>query len=169
MNSKRSSKLAKFPTEVLEIFSQLKSSDIKLSMLKEATLISKLTSKHSIKPTVIQKEIKMSLPHIYNLMNLASLSPKMRAYVQSGRIKGTDALSILRKTNNEAEFIKEAEELAKSKIDHRKKENRSIPKEQDQTEKKEKIKELVYNFVNLKSPEKSKKTNDLVKALTEIQ
>lgn len=164
----RSSNLAKFPKEVLAIFDQLKSSDIKMSMLKEAALINTLTSKHSIKPTVIEKEIKMSLPHIYNLMNLASLSPKMRAYVKSGKIKGTDALSLLRKSKNENEFIQLAEELSKSKIDHRKRENRSAPKEQSK-EKQNKIKELVYNFVALKAPEKSKKTNDLVKALLEIQ
>lgn len=165
---KRSSRLAKFPQEVLEIFDQLKSSDIKLSMLKEATLINKLTSKHNIKPTVIQKQIKMSLPHIYNLKNLAALSPKMRAYVRSGKIKGTDALSILRQTNSETEFLKMAEELAISKIDHRKKENRALPREEDQIQRQEKIKELVYKFINLKSPEKSKKANELVEALTEL-
>ena len=165
---KRSLKLAKFPEEVLEIFDQLKSSDIKLSMIKEATLINKLTAKHHIKPTVIQKQIKMSLPHIYNLKHLAALSPKMKAYVISGKIKGTDALSILRQTNNESEFLKMAEELTTSKIDHRKKENRTLPTIEDQTQKKERIKKLVYGFVNLKSPEKSKKANELVEALVDI-
>lgn len=164
----RSSNLAKFPAEVLEIFDQLKSKDIKLSMLKEAALVNKLTSKHSIKPTVIEKQIKMSLPHIYNLINLASISPKMKAFVKSGKIKGTDALTLLRQSKNESEFIKLAEELAASKVDHRKKENRSLPKERVNEDKNKKIKELVYNFVNLKAPEKSKKTNELVQALAEI-
>lgn len=114
----------KFSAEVAEIFSQLKNDGLKLSMLKEAALIKKLSSKHKIKPVVIQKQTRMSLPHVYNLLNLASMSPKMKAYVMSGKLKGTDAISILRKAKDEKEFVKLAEEVVNNKVDRRLKENK---------------------------------------------
>ena len=117
----------KFSAEVAEIFSQLKSNDVKLSMLKEATLVKKLSSKHNIKPVVIQKQTKMSLPHVYNLVRLASMSPRMRAYVMSGKIGGTEALNILRKAKDEKDFIRLADEIVGSKIDRRLKEHRNTP------------------------------------------
>lgn len=117
----------KFSAEVAEIFSQLKSNDVKLSMLKEATLVKRLSSKHNIKPVVIQKQTKMSLPHVYNLVRLASMSPRMRAYVMSGKIGGTEALNILRKAKDEKDFIRLADEIATSKIDRRLKEHRNTP------------------------------------------
>jgi hypothetical protein len=125
----------KFSAEVAEIFSQLKSNDVKLSMLKEATLVKKLSSKHNIKPVVIQKQTKMSLPHVYNLVRLASMSPRMRAYVMSGKIGGTEALNILRKAKDEKDFIRLADEIAGSKIDRRLKENRNatVDKKKDES------------------------------------
>ena len=114
----------KFSAEVAEIFSQLKNDGLKLSMLKEAALIKKLSAKHKIKPAVIQKQTRMSLPHVYNLINLASMSPRMKAYVLSGKIKGTDALALLRKAKDEKEFVKLADEIVNNKIDRRLKENR---------------------------------------------
>lgn len=115
----------KFSAEVAEIFSQLKKNDgVKLSMLKEATLIKQLSTKHKLKPAVIQKETKLSMPHVYNLINLASMSPRMKAYVKAGKLRGTDALSILRKAKDEKEFIKMADQLLNSKIDRRLKENK---------------------------------------------
>ena len=155
---------AKFPAEVVEIFSQLKSDEVKLSMLKEATMIKKLASKFHIKPTVIQKQTKLSLPHVYNLINLASISPKMKSYIVSGKIKGTDALKLIRETNGEAEFLQKAEEIAKSKIDRRKKENKLEAKNPE--ERKLKIKNLVINFLG-KSP-KLKQADELIEALTQI-
>lgn len=124
--TKAKSEKPKFSTEVAEIFSQLKNEGLKLSMLKEAALIKKLSSKHKIKPAVIQKQTRMSLPHVYNLINLASMSPKMKAYVMAGKLKGTDALSILRKAKDEKEFVKLADEIVNNKIDRRLKENKKV-------------------------------------------
>ena len=114
----------KFSAEVAGIFSQLKNDGLKLSMLKEAALIKKLSAKHKIKPAIIQKQTKMSLPHVYNLINLASMSPRMKAYVMAGKIRGTDALAILRKAKDEKEFVKMADEVVNNKIDRRLKENK---------------------------------------------
>jgi len=116
----------KFSADVAEIFSQLKKKNdgVKLSMLKEATLVKQLSSKHNIKPTIIQKETKLSMPHVYNLINLASMTPRMKSYVKAGKIRGTDALNILRKAKDEKEFVKMAEQLINSKIDRRLKENK---------------------------------------------
>jgi hypothetical protein len=119
----------KFSAEVAEIFSQLKNDGVKLSMLQEAALVKKLSTKHSIKPAVIQKQMKMSLPHVYNLINLASMSPRMKAYVMSGKLKGTDALSLMRKAKDEKEFVKLAEELVSNKVDRRLKSNRDTTKD----------------------------------------
>jgi len=116
----------KFSADVAEIFSQLKKKNdgVKLSMLKEATLVKQLSSKHNIKPTIIQKETKLSMPHVYNLINLASMTPRMKSYVKAGKLRGTDALNILRKAKDEKEFVKMAEQLITSKIDRRLKENK---------------------------------------------
>lgn len=124
--TKAKSEKPKFSAEVAEIFSQLKDDGLKLSMLKEAALIKKLSAKHKIKPAIIQKQTRMSLPHVYNLINLASMSPKMKAYVMAGKIKGTDALSILRKAKDENEFVKMAEEIVNNKVDRRFKENKKV-------------------------------------------
>jgi hypothetical protein len=114
----------KFSEEVKEIFSQLKNDGIKMSMLKEATLVHKLTEKHNIKPTVIEKEAKFSLPHVYNLIRLASVPTSLKSYIKSGKLKGTDVLNIIRKAKSEKDFVKMAEKIALSKIDRRLKENR---------------------------------------------
>lgn len=114
----------KFSEEVKEIFSQLKNDGIKMSMLKEATLVHKLTEKHNIKPTVIEKEAKLSLPHVYNLIRLASVPTSLKSYIRSGKLKGTDVLNIIRKAKSEKDFVKMAEKIASSKIDRRLKENR---------------------------------------------
>ncbi|MEY4571019.1 MAG: hypothetical protein RLZ10_212 [Bacteroidota bacterium] len=124
--TKAKSEKPKFSTEVAEIFSQLKNEGLKLSMLKEAALIKKLSAKHKIKPAVIQKQTRMSLPHVYNLINLASMSPKMKAYVMAGKLKGTDALAILRKAKDEKEFVKLADEVVNNKVDRRLKENKKV-------------------------------------------
>jgi hypothetical protein len=114
----------KFSEEVKEIFSQLKNDGIKMSMLKEATLVHKLTEKHNIKPTIIEKEAKLSLPHVYNLIRLASVPTSLKSYIKSGKLKGTDVLNIIRKAKSEKDFVKMAEKIALSKIDRRLKENR---------------------------------------------
>jgi hypothetical protein len=77
-----------------------------------------------LKPAIIQKETKLSMPHVYNLINLASMTPRMKAYVKAGKLRGTDALNILRKAKDEKEFVKMAEQLLNSKIDRRLKENK---------------------------------------------
>lgn len=117
----------KYSAEVAEIFSQLKKNDgVKLSMLQEASLVKQLASKHNIKPAVIQKEAKISVPQIYNLMHLASMSPRMKAYVKSGKICGTDALNIFRKAKDEKDFVKLADKLISTKVDRRLKENKDV-------------------------------------------
>lgn len=185
--TKAKSVKSKYPTEVAEIFSQLKKNDgVKLSMLQEAALVKKLAAQHKIKPATIQKEIKISVPHVYNLINLASMSPRMKAYIKSGKLAGTDALNILRKSKDEKEFIKMADKLISSKVDRRFKENkenvapakkkdespaqpkrgRGRPKKEkveaevqvkvstktqpDVSARKEKIKELIMNFLGKK-------------------
>jgi len=122
--TKAKSVKSKFSEEVKEIFSQLKNDGIKMSMLKEATLVHKLTEKHNIKPTVIEKEAKLSLPHVYNLIRLASVPTSLKSYIKSGKLKGTDVLNIIRKAKSEKDFVKMAEKIASSKIDRRLKENR---------------------------------------------
>jgi len=122
--TKAKSVKSKFSEEVKEIFSQLKNDGIKMSMLKEATLVHKLTEKHNIKPTVIEKEAKLSLPHVYNLIRLASVPTSLKSYIRSGKLKGTDVLNIIRKAKSEKDFVKMAEKIASSKIDRRLKENR---------------------------------------------
>jgi hypothetical protein len=114
----------KFSEEVKEIFSQLKNDGIKMSMLKEATLVHKLTEKHNIKPTIIEKEAKLSLPHVYNLIRLASVPTSLKSYIKSGKLKGTDVLNIIRKAKSEKDFVKMADKIVASKIDRRLKENR---------------------------------------------
>ncbi len=166
-NSKlNTKKKEKFPAEVVEIFSTLKNDGIKLSMLKEATLVKKLTNQYNLKPTVIKKQTKKSLPHVYNLIKLGEMTPKMKAFILSGKIKGTDALKILGKTSNEAEFIKEAQTEAITKIDKRRKENKTrvAEKPKVENENKEKIKELIINFLGKSNP-KVKSVDTLVNAI----
>jgi len=116
MKTKSKSKMS---TEILEIFSKLKDKNVKLSMLKESELVDKLISNFHIKPVVIEKKAKMSLPHIYHMKTLAAMTPKMKALIVSGKIKGTDALSILSKTKDEKKFIEIANKVAEKKVDHR--------------------------------------------------
>jgi len=182
----------KLSEEVKEIFSQLKNDGVKLSMLKEATLIHKLTEKHNIKPTVIEKEAKMSLPHVYNLIRLAAIPSSLKAYVRSGKLKGTDVLNIIRKGKSEKDFIKMADKIASSKVDRRLKENRennTAPEKKTQEQptnepkrgrgrprkettsvvvtdnvsgRKEKIKELILNYLGKKITKSQNNSLDLL-------
>ena len=181
----------KFSEEVKEIFSQLKNDGVKLSMLKEATLIHKLTEKHNIKPTVIEKEAKMSLPHVYNLIRLAAIPSSLKAYVRSGKLKGTDVLNIIRKGKSEKDFIKMADKIASSKVDRRLKENRepstapanknevstnepkrgrgrprkettSVVVTDNVSGRKEKIKELILNYLGKKITKSQNNSLDLL-------
>ena len=175
----------KFSDEVKEIFSQLKNDGVKLSMLKEATLVHKLTEKHNIKPTVIEKEAKLSLPHVYNLIRLASVPTSLKSYIRSGKLKGTDVLNIIRKGKSEKDFVKMAEKIASSKIDRRLKENRepstapakknevstNEPKRGRGRPRKEKTAELVVveNVAGRKEKIKSLILNYLGKKITKSQ
>ena len=169
----------KFSEEVKEIFSQLKNDGVKLSMLKEATLIHKLTEKHNIKPTVIEKEAKMSLPHVYNLIRLASVPTSLKSYIRAGKLKGTDVLNIIRKGKSEKEFVKMAEEIVSNKIDRRLKENRDSsvtetkrrgrPRKEttsvttdNVSGRKEKIKELILNYLGKKITKSQNNSLDLL-------
>lgn len=105
----------KFSATVLEIFSKLKDRSVKLPMLQQAVLLDKLANEHRIKINVIQKKVNRSLPYVYSLLNLASMTPKMKMYITSGKIKGTDALELIRKSKDEKEFIKLAEKLIQQK------------------------------------------------------
>lgn len=192
---------SKYSTEVAEIFSQLKKNDgVKLSMLQEAALVKKLASQHNLKPVEIQKGAKISVPQIYNLMNIASMSPKMKAYVKSGKLCGTDALNIFRKAKDEKEFVKIADKLISTKVDRRFKNNKDVaPKKSEETtsqpkkgrgrprkekveinvkplsastsqkddnSRKEKIKNLILNFLGKKiSKTQNNSLNDLVENL----
>lgn len=176
----------KFSEEVKEIFSQLKNDGVKMSMLKEATLVHKLTEKHNIKPTVIEKEAKLSLPHVYNLIRLASVPTSLKSYIRSGKLKGTDVLNIIRKGKSEKDFVKMAEKIASSKIDRRLKENRepstapakktqepstSEPKRGRGRPRKEKAAEVVVtdNVAGRKEKIKSLILNYLGKKITKTQ
>lgn len=139
-----------------EILSTLKDKNIRLTMMKEASLIHTLTKKHNMKPSLIQKKTNLSYSHIYNLLNLASMTPKMKALVKSGQIKGTDALAILRSSSSEEEFIKNAEKLAKSKIDMRRKEFKKKALQVNPEDRKKKIKELIMNVLGDAKLSKSK-------------
>lgn len=154
--------------EANEILSTLKNKNIKLPMLKEATLIYKLMNRHNMKPSLIEKKTSRSSSHIYNLINLASMTPKMKALVKAGTIKGTDALSIMRKTNNEEEFIRLAEELSKNKKDMRRKEFKvegKVEQEMGSSEKKERIKKLIMGILGEKKM--SKTQNNTINSLVE--
>ncbi len=148
-----------------EIVSTLKDKNIRLTMMKEASLIHALVKKHNMKPSIIQKKTSLSPSHIYNLMHLASMTPKMKKMVQSGLIKGTDALALLRKSSGEEEFIKNAEKLAKSKIDMRKKEFKKKIVETDPESKKKRIKELILGVLGETKLSKSK--NNTIDSLVE--
>lgn len=105
----------KFSAKVLEIFSKLKNKSVKLPMLEQAILVNKLSKEHKLPVDTIYKKSKKSFPYVYNLLNLAQMSPKMKNYVMSGKIKGSDAIKLLRVSKEEKEFIKNAEALIAEK------------------------------------------------------
>lgn len=150
-----------------EIVSTLKDKNIRLTMLKEASLIQTLVKKFNMKPSLIQKKTNLSPSHIYNLMHLASMTPRMKKLVQSGVIKGTDALALLRKSSGEEEFIKNAEKLAKAKIDMRRKEFKQKATELNPEDKKKKIKEIILSVLGEEklSKNKSNTINSLIEEL----
>lgn len=143
----------KFNPQVQNIFKTLNDKNIKLSMIEYSNLIHTLVEKHRIKPTVIEKNSDFSLPHIYNMISLGGMTPKMKSMVQSGRIKGTDALKILRKSKDEKDFLYYAYELSDSKTDQRKREVKPEAKTTKQAPspnnsgKKDKIKQLLMEII----------------------
>lgn len=144
---------AKFGPQVQSILGTLNDKNIKLSMIEYSNLVHILVAKHRIKPTVIEKMTDFSLPHIYNMISLGEMTPKMKSMVESGRIKGTDALKILRKAKDEKEFLYYAYELADTKTDQRKREPKVETKTVRQkamsniTNKKEKVKQLLMEII----------------------
>lgn len=175
LNSKLQSGKEKNSPEV--IIATLKDKNIKLSMIEYSSLVNKLHSQHRMKPTVIEKKTGFSLPHIYNLISLGAMSDRMKAMIYSGKIKGTDALKLLRKSRNEAEFIKHAKELSKSKVDNRKRETRTLtvvpnakrdksaavqPKA---TQRRTKVKKLIVEILG--NPKLSKSRSNTIDSLVE--
>jgi len=149
--------------KVEEILATLKDKNIRLSMLECSEMVHKLVSTYRLKPTFIEKKTNFSLPHIYNLICLGSMTPKMKEMVISGKIKGTDALKILRRAKDEKEFIFYANELSGNKINLRKKEE----PQPDSSERKEKLKVLLNEFIGNAKTNKSRTVtiNNLVDQL----
>lgn len=140
---------SKSEMKVEQILATLKDKNIKLSMLEYSDLVNTLVSTYRMKPTVLEKKTNFSLPHIYNLICLGSMTPKMKSMILSGKIKGTDALKILRKAKNESEFIMYAHELSENKVDHRKRDEavQETPQAKPATDKKEKVKQLILEIL----------------------
>lgn len=143
----------KLSPEVKQIIQTLNDKNIRLSMIEYSNLVHKLITKFRIKPTVLEKMTDFSLPHIYNLHCLGGMTPKMKSMISSGKIKGTDALKILRKSKSEKEFLTNAYQLADAKIDLRKKEGKDEPKQEKSKaqpksiNKKEKVKQLLMEII----------------------
>jgi hypothetical protein len=166
----------KLSPEVRQIIQTLNDKNIRLSMIEYSNLVHRLISKYRIKPTVLEKLTDFSLPHIYNLHVLGAMTPKMKSMVSSGKIKGTDALKILRKAKNENEFLEYAYQLADTKIDLRKKELKEEPKaarakaQPKKTDRKEKVKQLLMEIMggNKISKTKHHTINSLVDKLMAV-
>lgn len=143
----------KFNPQVQSIFKTLNDKNIKLSMIEYSNLIHTLVDRHRIKPSVIEKNSDFSLPHIYNMISLGGMTPKMKSMIKSGKIKGTDALKILRKSKDEKDFLYYAYELCDSKVDQRKKEAKPESKQAKtaggtgNSKRKDKIKQLLLEIV----------------------
>lgn len=158
---------SKTDQKVEQILATLKDKNIKLTMLEYSDLVNTLVSTYRMKPTVVEKKTNFSLPHIYNLIGLGSMTPKMKGMVLSGKIKGTDALKILRKAKNESEFIMYAHELSENKVDLRKRDEHSIQEPQKQESgRKAKVKQLIIELLgNDRTMEKTSTINSLVDQL----
>lgn len=153
---------SKLGPEVEEIIRVLNDKNIRLSMIEYSNLVHKLFSKHRIKPSVLEKMTEFSLPHIYNLICLGGMTPKMKQMVVKGKIKGTDALKLLRKSKNEEEFLAFAYQLAESKTDSRKKEFKEETKttkakaEPKRNSRNEKVKQLILEIIGGQKVSKNK-------------
>jgi len=91
----------------------------------------------------------------------------MKGMVLSGKIKGTDALKILRKAKNESEFIMYAHELSENKVDLRKRDEYNIQEPQKQESgRKAKVKQLIIELLGKdRTMEKTSTINSLVDQL----
>jgi hypothetical protein len=147
---------SKTDQKVEQILATLKDKNIKLSMLEYSDLVNTLVSTYRIKPTVLEKKTNFSLPHIYNLICLGAMSPKMKALIVSGKIKGTDALKILRKAKNESEFIMYAHELSETKVDNRKRDEVQIQQDRSAPSRKDKVKQLILEILGNENGDRSK-------------
>lgn len=161
----------KFPAQVQQIIERINDKNIRLSMMEYSNMVHVLVSKHRIKPTVLEKVTDFSLPHIYNMICLGSMTPKMKSMVVSGKIKGTDALMILRKAKDEKEFLLYAYELADTKIDLRKGKEETKPVRQRTVtrlvDKKEKVKKLLMEIIG-KDNLTASKTNTIESLVSKL-
>ena len=148
---------SKSEQKVEQILATITDKNIKLSMLEYSDLVNTLVKTYRLKPTVIEKKTDFSLPHIYNLICLGSMTPRMKAMIVSGKIKATDALKILRRAKNESEFIMYAHEISESKVDLRKRDEvRDAVKTAIAPSKKEKVKQLIIEILGSEKATKNR-------------
>lgn len=161
--------------KIEQILAAINNENIRLSMLEYADMVNTLVKTYRIKPTYIESNSDLSLPHIYNLIALGEMTPRMKSMIVSGKIKATDALKILRRAKNEGEFIMYAHELSEKKVDHRKRDERekvAEPEAQPKAKKKpaqgkkEKVKKLIMEILgNDANKSKTSTINSLVDQL----
>ena len=148
---------SKSEQKVEQILATITDDTIKLSMLEYSDLVYTLVKTYRMKPTVIEKKTEFSLPHIYNLICLGSMTPRMKAMIISGKIKATDALKILRRAKNESEIIMYAHELSENKVDLRKRDEvRDVVKSTIHPSKKDKVKQLIIELLGTENANRSK-------------
>lgn len=163
---------SKSEQKVEQILEVLRNKNIKLSMLEYSELVTKLVRTHRVKPTFIEENTELSLPHIYNLISLGGMTPMMKDLITSGKIKATDALKILRRAKTEAEFIMYAHELSSSKVDHRKRADygkpnpakgasKPKPKPNPMKARKEKVKKLIVEILGKDAASDKTKVNTI--------
>lgn len=151
---------------VERILERINDKNTKLTMLEYSEMVYTLVNVYRLKPTWLEKNTEFSLPHIYNLIQLAGMTPKMKSMILSGKIKATDALKILRKAKNENDFIVYATQISKNKVDHRKRENTDEPVF-NFADKKLMVKKMVLEILGKDKVKKAKPStiNSLVKTL----
>jgi len=148
----------KFSADVAEIFSQLKKKNdgVKLSMLKEATLVKQLSSKHNIKPTIIQKETKEFVKMAEQLIN-SKIDRRLKENKEDTAPSKKKEPVVSEPKRGRGRPRKEKTEPTVSVVNNTQPENNA---------RKEKIKELIMNFLGKKiSKSQNNSLNTLVETL----
>ncbi|MES2515938.1 MAG: ParB N-terminal domain-containing protein [Bacteroidota bacterium] len=87
-----------------------------LNEVEQAEAIKRLVAMH-YKPEEICQKIGKSVPHIYNLLNLANVSKEIKNFVAQGLITGGTVVQIVKQTKDSGEqlkIVKDAIETAKT-------------------------------------------------------